>query len=280
MPNKRIIHIDFTSIDADGNQDVLYMRTAAEDVLLRSTSNQSLPVGVTTMKDLVDRFGKLAFLNSLSRENLDENLRNTISDLEKNVAELMYEPVEILSFSPESAIVPMGSSLSTIKFSWKLNKQPTTLSFSGPSLQEDLDPELTSKSFTFASPITETTQFTLTATDEKDGTMEKKTAISFMNYIYYGVSENASNVDLSTLTSELSNTKGRTIEVTAGENEYIFYALPTRLGTPIFNVNSFEGGFIKVGDAVNKENSAGYTEAYDIWRSVNDSLGTLSIIIR
>ena len=226
------------------------------------------------------RFGKLAFLNSLSRENLDENLRNTISDLEKNVAELMYEPVEILSFSPESAIVPMGSSLSTIKFSWKLNKQPTTLSFSGPSLQEDLDPELTSKSFTFASPITETTQFTLTATDEKDGTMEKKTAISFMNYIYYGVSENASNVDLSTLTSELSNTKGRTIEVTAGENEYIFYALPTRLGTPIFNVNSFEGGFIKVGDAVNKENSAGYTEAYDIWRSVNDSLGTLSIIVR
>lgn len=183
MPNKRIIHIDFTSIDSDGNQDVLYMRTVAEDVLLRSTSNQSLPIGVTTMKELVDRFGKLAFLNSLSRENLDENLRNTISDLEKNVAELMYEPVEILTFSPESTIVPMGSSLSTIKFSWKLNKQPTTLSFSGPSLQEDLDPELTSKSFTFASPITETTQFTLTATDEKDGTMEKKTAISFMNYI-------------------------------------------------------------------------------------------------
>lgn len=279
MPIKQAIHIDFTSIDADQNQVVLYMRNTAEDVLLRST-NQSLPVGATTLKDLVDKYGKLAFLNTLSRENLDENLAKTISDLEEKVSQLMYEPIEILTFAPESSVVPIGTSLSTIKFSWKLNKTATSLSFSGPSLQEDVDPGLTTKSFTFASPIEETTQFTLTATDEKDGTMEKKTSINFLNYIYYGVSDNASNVDTSTLTAVLSDSKMRSINVTAGENEYIYYVLPTRLGTPIFNVNSFEGGFIKVGDAVNKENSAGYTEPYDIWRSVNDSLGTLTVNIR
>ena len=274
-------HIDLINIDSNQNQDVLYATNTAEDVLLRST-NPNLPVGSKTLKDLVDRFGKLAFLNTISRENLDENLQQTLTRIEDTLEELTYVPIEILSFTSESPLLMIGSSISTIKFSWTLNKTATSITITGPSLNEEIDPILTSKSFTFATPITETTTFTLTVEDEKEGTMSKTTTVSFTNYVYYGKSDNQSTVDTSdgNFTAVLSDSKARTITVTAGEREYIYYLLPSRLGTPIFNVSGFDGGFIKVGDKINKENTAGFIEQYDVWRSANDNLGELTIKIR
>lgn len=274
-------HIDLINIDSNQNQDVLYATNTAEDVLLRST-NPNLPVGSKTLKDLVDRFGKLAFLNTISRENLDENLQQTLTRIEDTLEELTYVPIEILSFTSESPLLMIGSSISTIKFSWTLNKTATSITITGPSLNEEIDPILTSKSFTFATPITETTTFTLTVEDEKEGTMSKTTTVSFTNYVYYGKSDNQSTVDTSdgNFTAVLSDSKARTITVTAGEGEYIYYLLPSRLGTPIFNVSGFDGGFIKVGDRINKENTAGFIEQYDVWRSANDNLGELTIKIR
>lgn len=250
-------------------------------MLLRST-NPNLPVGSKTLKDLVDRFGKLAFLNTISRENLDENLQQTLTRIEDTLEELTYVPIEILSFTSESPLLMIGSSISTIKFSWTLNKTATSITITGPSLNEEIDPILTSKSFTFATPIRETTTFTLTVEDEKEGTMSKTTTVSFTNYVYYGKSDNQSTVDTSdgNFTAVLSDSKARTITVTAGEREYIYYLLPSRLGTPIFNVSGFDGGFIKVGDKINKENTAGFIEQYDVWRSANDNLGELTIKIR
>lgn len=274
-------HIDLINIDSNQNQDVIYATNTAEDVLLRST-NPNLPVGSKTLKDLVDRFGKLAFLNTISRENLDENLQQTLTRIEDTLEELTYVPIEILSFTSESPLLMIGSSISTIKFSWTLNKTATSITITGPSLNEEIDPILTSKSFTFATPITETTTFTLTVEDEKEGTMSKTTTVSFTNYVYYGKSDNQSTVDTSdgNFTAVLSDSKARTITVTAGEGEYIYYLLPSRLGTPIFNVSGFDGGFIKVGDKINKENTAGFIEQYDVWRSANDNLGELTIKIR
>lgn len=274
-------HIDLINIDSNQNQDVIYATNTAEDVLLRST-NPNLPVGSKTLKDLVDRFGKLAFLNTISRENLDENLQQTLTRIEDTLEELTYVPIEILSFTSESPLLMIGSSISTIKFSWTLNKTATSITITGPSLNEEIDPILTSKSFTFATPITETTTFTLTVEDEKEGTMSKRTTVSFTNYVYYGKSDNQSTVDTSdgNFTAVLSDSKARTITVTAGEGEYIYYLLPSRLGTPIFNVSGFDGGFIKVGDRINKENTAGFIEQYDVWRSANDNLGELTIKIR
>lgn len=274
-------HIDLINIDSNQNQDVIYATNTAEDVLLRST-NPNLPIGSKTLKDLVDRFGKLAFLNTISRENLDENLQQTLTRIEDTLEELTYVPIEILSFTSESPLLMIGSSISTIKFSWTLNKTATSITITGPSLNEEIDPILTSKSFTFATPITETTTFTLTVEDEKEGTMSKTTTVSFTNYVYYGKSDNQSTVDTSdgNFTAVLSDSKARTITVTAGEGEYIYYLLPSRLGTPIFNVSGFDGGFIKVGDKINKENTAGFIEQYDVWRSANDNLGELTIKIR
>lgn len=280
MAIKQEYHLLLTELDNDGNENIIYPQNTSEDVLIRS-SNPRIPGVNDTLSDIIDRFGDLAFISTLSRENLDENLKNTLSGLEEKVEELTYVPINILSFTPESSLLPMGTSLSIIKFSWKLNKEATEIEFSGGSVSETITPvTLTSKSFTFATPITQDTTFTLTVEDEKGKTMEKTTEIKFQNYVYYGVSQNQSNVDTSDMTAVLTDTIARSFTVTAADNEYIYFMLPTRLGTPIFTVNSFEGGFIKVGDGVDKANSAGYSEKYDIWRSVNDGLGTLTIYVR
>ena len=66
--------------------------------------------------------------------------------------------------------------------------------------------------------------------------------------------------------------------VTAGEGEFIYYAIPHRLGTPSFTVGGFEGGFslLKTFDY---ENPAGYTESYDVYKSTNANLGATKVVI-
>ena len=77
---------------------------------------------------------------------------------------------------------------------------------------------------------------------------------------------------------ELSNSRAKSFTVTAGANEYIYYILREALGTPVFTVGGFEGGFSKTGD-FNWENPRGFTEAYDIWRSDNHSLGETTVVV-
>ena len=102
--------------------------------------------------------------------------------------------------------------------------------------------------------------------------------MNFYNGIYYGVAQEStynSNFILK-LTRVISDTKSRSITVNAGTGEYIYYCLPTRLGTPSFNVGGFSGGFKKVS-TISFTNGSGYTESYDIWKSDNASLGNTTV---
>lgn len=76
----------------------------------------------------------------------------------------------------------------------------------------------------------------------------------------------------------LSNNIKRIINVTATSNEYIYYAFPTRLGTPVFKVGGFEGGFNKVS-TIYFTNSYNYVEKYDIYKSTNAGLGNTTVDI-
>ena len=279
MSIKSYNHVQLSKVDSKGNQDIMWPENTTKDILLKS-QNENLPAGSTTLYDLEDKFGILAFMNNVCMENLDDNLQNTIKTLVQNVSDLMYKAISITSFTNNTNILPKGSSISTVVFNWATNKKPTALNFRGGGINEAIDVGLTSKTFTFPTSITQTTSFTLKATDERNATMEKTTSIVFANYIYYGVASTTESVDETKLSSVLSESKSRTISVNSGEGQYVYYLLPTRLGTPTFVVGGFEGGFIKIGSSVDKTNSAGYTEPYDIWRSVNEGLGSLSITVK
>lgn len=87
----------------------------------------------------------------------------------------------------------------------------------------------------------------------------------------------------SELTSEVSASFPHTIKVTAGYNQYIYYAFPTRFGTVGQSINNgpyggihLQGQYDIPGDAsVTFSNSLGFTEPFYVTRSRNSNLGGL-----
>lgn len=279
MATQNFCHLRLNNLDSDNNSTVIYPVNTTEDVLLQS-GNTSLPKNLSTLDQLVDKFGLMAFVNKIAISDLDETLSKTISDLSKNVDDLMYVPITIDSFVNDIKIMPLGASVSTIKFDWTTNKVPQTLTLSGTNLNEELEPSLNTKTVTVAISYTDDCQFKLIAVDERGETVEKMTSINFMNYIYYGVSSEENLSDPNDLENKfLSDSKSKTFTITSNDTEYIYYAIPTRLGTPTFSVGGFEGGFKEIASSIEITNTSGYMETYNIWRSVNEGLGQITVTV-
>ena len=97
--------------------------------------------------------------------------------------------------------------------------------------------------------------------------------------MYYGVLENGADISSATilsLTRKLQSNKGITFSVNPGATQKIAYAIPTRYGTPNFNVGGFDGGF-GLEKTFDFTNASGYTESYDVWLSENVGLGETTV---
>lgn len=197
-----------------------------------------------------------------------------LAELEKRIAELLYKAISITSFTNNVGTAEKGETVTAVTLNWSLNKAPKTLTLDG----ETLDTGLRTKQLTDQN-ITSNKSWTLTATDERDTTVSKTTEIAFYNGAYYGAATLPTNIDSAfvlTLTKVLTSSRKRTITVTAGEGEYIFYAIPSSFGTPAFFVGGFEGGFNLV-KTFQFTNSKGYTEEYSVWQSANAGLGATTV---
>lgn len=120
---------------------------------------------------------------------------------------------------------------------------------------------------------------TLSATDERDKTVTKTTAVTFLNGVYWGVAVAASDFTsefILKLTKGLQASRAKTFTVNAAAGQHIYYAVPTRYGACGFNVGGFDGGFSKVG-TIQFTNASGYTEGYDIYMSDNAGLGSTTV---
>lgn len=191
---------------------------------------------------------------------------------------LLYKAIAINSFSHNAGTKEMGSTVTSVTLSWSTNKTPTGLTLDG----EAIDVSLTSKALTGLS-ITSNKSFTLVATDEKDATATKTATISFLNGLYYGIGTvDASGITdsfIQGLTKTLTSSKAKTFTVDPASGEYIYYAIPTRFGTPTFYVGGFEGGF-ELLTTVQYTNASGYSEAYDVHRSTNAGLGSTEVVVK
>ena len=143
---------------------------------------------------------------------------------------------------------------------------------------QSLETSVREKTYT---AVTADTTYTLKGISENDVEKSKSVSVKFYNGIYYGKSNSSSyNAALiNSFTKVLSDSKARTVTVNAGSGEYIFYCLPTRLGTPSFNVGGFDGGFSKVA-TVNFTNSDSFAENYDIYKSDNANLGNTTVVVK
>lgn len=191
--------------------------------------------------------------------------------------EFNYKPIAINSFTNNKNTQEMGTTITDVVLNWALNKKAKTLTLDGA----DIPVTDTSKTLT-GQNITANKTFTLRALDEKDASAIKTTAITFLNGVYWGakVAPNTYNSDfVLTLTKGLQGNKNKTFTVNASDGEYIFYALPARYGSCTFNVGGFDGGFGKI-DTIQFTNASGYTESYDIYKSVNAGLGSTNVTVK
>lgn len=196
-----------------------------------------------------------------------------VSQIQKDIADLKYVPIDITQIAGGKT-VEMGTVVNDVTVSWTLNKEPASQTLDGV----DVDVSARSKAFTGLA-LTGNKTFNLSVTDERGAKDSASTAISFLNGVYYGVLEGGAEADsaaILTLTRKLQGSKGITFTANAGATQKIVYAIPTRYGTPNFNVGGFDGGFAKV-KTFDFTNASGYTESYDVWLSENVGLGSTTV---
>lgn len=206
----------------------------------------------------------------------ESNVEEALDDLNQKMEDLMYEPMQITSFTNNVGTVEMGSTVDTVVLNWNTNKTPKTLTLDG----QGIDAILKTKTIESAE-IKANKTYTLKAVDERDAEASKTTAITFLNGVYWGVAESKGSFDsafILGLTKGLQGSKAKTFTVNAGAAQHIYYAIPARYGTPAFKVGGFDGGFAKAA-TIDFTNASGYTESYDIWKSDNSGLGNTTVVV-
>lgn len=208
-----------------------------------------------------------------------QNNTEQINQFQDTLKELQdainYVEIAITSFSSNVSTVEntvvntveIGTVVNDVTLTWSTNKEPTEADIDGVPITE--------KTVTLTGlNLTTNKTWKLTVKDEKDAIATKTANISFLNGAYYGVgnAENITNEFVLGLTKVLTSTRARNITVTANEGQYIYYAVPTRLGKCTFVVGLAEGGFSLV-DTIQFTNEPGYTESYYIYKSNRDNLG-------
>ena len=197
---------------------------------------------------------------------------NALNEHEAILQELLYVPISISSLSLSKSVVEIGDVLSGLVVTWAYNKEDIlSQKFNG------LEVRIDDREYTETEDITSNKTYTLEANDGKN-TTTKSTTVKFLNGKYYGVAQEGTYDSdfIKGLTKVLAENKNGNFTVNCGENEFIYFCIPTRFGTPRFSVGGFEGGFFKV-DTIEFTNNFGYSENYDIYRSDNSSLGNTTV---
>lgn len=197
-----------------------------------------------------------------------------LNNIEMALDSLLYKAITVSSMNLSRTSAELGESIASLMLTWAFSKPITYQKLDGVELELDV------RSQEILGPITSNKSFKMECSDGRS-VATRTAGITFMNGSYRGSRAEGtynSNFILS-LNKVLTNSKGTTFSVTCSPSNYVYYAIPTRFGTPIFNVGGFDGGFAKVA-SINFTNVFGYTEPYDIYRSDNPGLGSITVNVR
>lgn len=257
-------------VDANTLSEVVTIPTGKKFIFTDAATNQG---GIVALENLARQI--LLNLTTQTFE-LDQGTKTLPDALNELNRDLQYIPIEILTFSNNIGVAEKGSTLNELTLKWQLNKDPETILMNG-QVRADLK---TLRSLTLKDmALTADKTFILQVTDEKGKTSQKNTSVVFQNGVYYGVSEipeEVNNTFILSLSRSLQGSRTKTFSTTSTEGQYVWYAFPSRYGTPVFNTGGFDGGFTKAA-SISFANASGYTEEYAVYRSDNSNLGTKTI---
>ena len=101
-------------------------------------------------------------------------------------------------------------------------------------------------------------------------------SVTFYHRKYWGASADA-NVGITTLSSELSNAKGKTITYDCSGGKYFYYAYPTSLGKASFNIGGLAVGIEPTTTKI--VNTYGKEIEYYVYRSAEKQTGSAIKVI-
>ena len=222
------------------------------------------------------------------KEDFLEQIKLDIENLKKDA---QYVAIKIVSFAVDAdgdrdGVVELGTKVGSIGFEWELNKTPTTQTINGDKIPNDI------REIAFVRSYPEypngwhpdsgyVIDFKLEVIDERGAYDYAEKTINFVNGVYYGADHAPDVLDSSFilgLNKKLTNSRGLDIVFDSITNSRFWYALPTRLGTPRFFVNGFEGG-VELVDTIAFTNSQGYTEPYNVYASNKSGLGFIRMVV-
>ncbi len=174
----------------------------------------------------------------------------------------------------------------TPAFTSAQNRTPTTLTLTNNANGESKDVHLTPTSFSTSIAVQKTTPnqtvtYTLTGGDGI-GTDNAIVTITWGQKNFWGVSSSPANTEAfieGLATSALDTNAGSSFSVNASGANKIYFAHPTRYGTPTFTVGGFAGGFVLRSSTISVTNAQGFTESYSLWESVTSGLGTTAVVV-
>lgn len=201
-------------------------------------------------------------LNSKVSE-VDKTYSDVTNKLSERIAIIETDGpmIGINNFKVTPALAELGKTVNAV-VTWQLSRTPVSAVINGV--------DVTGKTQFLDSGVTSNKEYTLSVLDEKNKESRKTISIEFANYVYWGVSEAdaATESVIKILSdSELTNDKNKTVAFAAND-QYIYYAYPSRLGESRFVYNGVAGGFTLV-DQILVSNGSGYGEKYNIYRSDN-----------
>lgn len=109
-----------------------------------------------------------------------------------------------------------------------------------------------------------------------DDSKSASAAVTFYHRRFWGASADA-NADITTLSSELSNAKGKTITYDCSGGKYFYYAYPTSLGKASFNIGGLAVGIEPTTTKIT--NAYGKEIEYYVYRSAEKQTGSAIKVI-
>jgi hypothetical protein len=179
----------------------------------------------------------------------------------------------------------IGQSVTTPAFTATYNQTPTTATLAdtegNPTENVISSPTSFASDYNFSKTANNATvTFTLSASNSS-GSDTATVVMAWRPRTYYGIGAAglSTEADIEGLpSSQLLSSRSLTFSVTSGSGDYIYWAAPNSYSTPTFTVGGFAGGFVLVG-TVSVTNTYGVTQTYQLWKSVNDNLGSTTVVV-
>ena len=200
--------------------------------------------------------------------------------LDAIIAKIYYVNPSITSFTcnPSRTAYEMGEKVTSVTFTWAYNKDMVSQTLTGCDLADE-----TVREATYNTEFSSNKTFTLSASDGTNSTSANK-SFTFQNKVHHGSASIPATYDsafILSLNGALKGSKGGTYTVNVGTNQYFYIAMPTSFNNAdvlVGTIGGFSTEFGKVA-TVSHTNASGYTCDYNIYKSTNHSLGSISFIV-